>query len=133
MKLVYESSCVDEHRHAGGHLENAGLALPLPKEETMPTNENISRRTWLTKLMLLMAAAGLSPKQASATEGKVGKSVVHYRDHPKDGQMCGNCKYFVGGGMMGGGMMGGGMMAGECQVVKGRISPMGWCDLYAGT
>jgi hypothetical protein len=25
------------------------------------------------------------------------------------------------------GMMG----AGACQVVQGRISPMGWCDLYA--
>ena len=38
----------------------------------------------------------------------------------------------MGGGMMGGGMMGGGMMAaGACEVVEGRISPMGWCDLYA--
>jgi hypothetical protein len=42
----------------------------------------------------------------------------------------------MGGGMMGGGMMGGGMMrggmmgSGACQVVEGRISPMGWCDLY---
>jgi len=52
------------------------------------------------------------------------------------------CKFFEGGGMMGGGgmmrggmmgggMMGGGMMAGGCEVVEGRISPMGWCDLYA--
>jgi hypothetical protein len=47
----------------------------------------------------------------------------------------------MGGGMMGGGMMGGGMMgggmgpgmmaAGTCEVVEGRISPMGWCILYA--
>jgi hypothetical protein len=40
----------------------------------------------------------------------------------------------MGGGMMGGGMMRhGGMMggAGACQVVEGRISLMGWCDLYA--
>ena len=38
-----------------------------------------------------------------------------------------------GRGMMGqGGMMGRGMMgAGACQVVEGRISPMGYCDLYA--
>jgi len=46
------------------------------------------------------------------------------------------CKFFEGGGMMGGGMMrggmmSGGMMAGECDVVEGRISRMGWCDLYA--
>jgi len=66
--------------------------------------------------------------------------------------MCGICKFFEGGGMMGGGgmtgrgmmgggmmgrgmmgggMMGGGMMAGACEVVEGRISRMGWCDLYA--
>jgi hypothetical protein len=57
-------------------------------------------------------------------------------------QMCHMCKFYIsagggrsgmmGCGMMGGGMMGrGGMMgAGACQVVEGRISPMGWCDLY---
>jgi hypothetical protein len=65
--------------------------------------------------------------------------------------MCGMCKYFIsangrrggmmGGGMMGRGMMGGGMMgggmgpgmmaAGTCDVVEGRISPVGWCILYA--
>ena len=33
----------------------------------------------------------------------------------------------MGGGMMGCGMMGGG----ACEVVEGRISPMGYCDLYA--
>ena len=33
--------------------------------------------------------------------------------------------------MRGKGMMGRGMMAaGACQVVEGRISPMGYCDLY---
>ena len=114
----------------------------------MPRDGKISRRTWLSKLMLLMAAAGVPPTLASAnpTEEKAGKSVVHYRDYPKQMQMCGMCKYFegsgmmghgmMGGGMMGGSMMGGGMMAhgmmnGECEVVSGRISPMGWCDLYA--
>jgi|ERR1035437_3495232 hypothetical protein len=113
----------------------------------MPTDRKISRRTWLTKLALSMAATGVPPILASAspTEEKASKSVVHYRDYPEQMQMCGMCKFFVGGGMMGGGMMGGGMMgggmgggmmgggmmAGECQVVKGRISRMGWCDLYA--
>jgi hypothetical protein len=37
----------------------------------------------------------------------------------------------MGPGAIGGGMMGRGMMAGECEVVEGRIRPMGWCDLYA--
>ena len=104
----------------------------------MPTNRKMSRRTWLRKVGLLATAAGL-PLMASASGAaqKVSKSVVHYRDYPKEMQMCGMCKFFesggmmCGGGMMGGGMMRGGMMAGRCEVVEGRISRMGWCDLYA--
>jgi hypothetical protein len=67
---------------------------------------------------------------------------VHYRDYPSGMRMCQICKFFIsaaGGrsGMMGCPMMGDGMMrpgmmgAGACQVVEGRISPMGYCDLYA--
>ena len=105
----------------------------------MPTNRKMSRRAWLRKVALLTTAAGLPLMLAPASEAeqKVSKSVVHYRDYPKEMQMCGMCKFFEGGGMMGGGgmmcggMMGRGMMAGECEVVEGRISRMGWCDLYA--
>src|SRR6516165_5475167 len=78
--------------------------------------------------------APLAPSTSSA-QGKASKLVVHYRDYPKREQMCGMCKFFEGRGMMGGGMGGGmmgrGMMSGDCEVVEGRISPMGWCDLYA--
>ena len=125
----------------------------------MSTDEKLSRRTWLRKTVLFTAAIGapsLLGSPASSSQGKASKSVVHYRDYPKGMQMCGMCKLFEGsgmmsdgmmgrgmmaggmmaGGMMGGGMKGGGMMdrgmmAGECEVVEGRISPMGWCDLYA--
>ena len=50
--------------------------------------------------------------------------------------MCHMCKFYIaaGGGRSGMGCMGGSMMgmmgAGACQVVEGRISPMGYCDLY---
>ena len=111
----------------------------------MPKDRKVSRRLWLT---LIAAAAGMPPlaPYTSSAQGKAGKSVVHYRDYPKGRQMCGMCKFFEGrgmmgsgmgggmmmdGGMRGGGMMGRGMMSGECEVVEGRISPMGWCDLYA--
>jgi hypothetical protein len=117
------------------------LTASTVQSALMPTDDRISRRTWLTKFLLLTAAAGVSPELVSANPTKAGKAVVHYRDCPKRRQMCGMCKFFEGGGMMGGGMMGcgmmggrmmgGGMMAGECEVVEGRISPMGWCDLYA--
>ena len=104
----------------------------------MPKDTRVSRRLWLTQAALITAAAGMPPLAPSTSfaQGKASKSVVHYRDYPKEMQMCGMCKFFegggmMGGGMMGGGMMGGGMMAGECEVVEGRISRMGWCDLYA--
>ena len=109
----------------------------------MPKDTRVSRRLWLTQAALITAAAGMPPlaPSTSSAQGKASKSVVHYRDYPKRAQMCGMCKFFEGGGMMGGGMMrggmmgggmmGGGMMAGRCEVVEGRISRMGWCDLYA--
>ena len=117
------------------------MTVSMVWRAVMPTDNRISRRTWLTKFLLLTAAAGVSPELASANPTKASKAVVHYQDYPKRMQMCGMCKFFEGGGMMGNGMMeggmmggrmmGGGMMAGECEVVEGRISPMGWCDLYA--
>jgi hypothetical protein len=108
----------------------------------MSTHGRISRRTWLKGMALLSAAA--VPLLASATiaEAKASKSAVHYQDFPNAMRTCNMCKFFisVGGGrsgmmgcpMMGRGMMRGGMMgAGACQLVEGRISPMGYCDLYA--
>jgi hypothetical protein len=106
----------------------------------MSTHRKISRRTWLKGMAVFSAAAGIPLMLAStAAEAKASKAAVHYRDYPNGMRMCHMCKFYIstGGGrsgMMGCGMMGGrgGMMgAGACQVVEGRISPMGWCDLYA--
>ena len=102
----------------------------------MSTHRKISRRTWLKGI----AAAAAMPLMLASTaaEAKAIKAAVHYRDYPNGMRMCHMCKFYIaaGGrrsGMMGCGMMGrGGMMgAGACQVVEGRISPMGHCDLYA--
>ena len=92
----------------------------------MPTNRKMSRRTWLRKVVLLTTAAWLPLMLRSASEAaqKVSKSVVHYRDYPKEMQMCGMCKFFEGGGMMcGGGMMGGGMMGGMGGMMGGGQVP----------
>ena len=88
--------------------------------------------------MVFSAAAVLA---STAAQAKASKAAVHYQDQPNGMRMCRMCKFFIPGrggrsGMMGcpmgGGMMGRGMMgAGACQVVEGRISPMGYCDLYA--
>ena len=104
----------------------------------MSTDGKVSRRTWLRKTALFTAAAGVPSRLESISfaQEKASKSTVHYRDYPKQMQMCGMRKFFEGGEMMGGrmmgcGMMGHGMMAGACEVVEGQISAMGWCDLYA--
>ena len=112
----------------------------------MSKERKISRRHWLTTVAAFTATAGVSSlvPYSSSAEGKISKAAAKYQDYPKRMQMCGMCKYFISangrrGGMMGGGMMGGmgggmgpGMMrAGTCDVVEGRISPMGWCILYA--
>ena len=86
---------------------------------------------------MFSAAAGMSLMLAStAAEAKASKAAVHYRDYPNGMRMCHMCKFYIaaaagapGWVCMGGSMMG--MMgAGACQVVEGRISPMGYCDLY---
>jgi hypothetical protein len=108
----------------------------------MSTHGRISRRAWLKGMALFSAAAGVPLMLASTSaEAKASKSAVHYQDFPNGMRMCHMCKFFVsaGGGRsgmmgcpMGGGMMGRGMMsAGACEVVEGRISPMGYCDLFA--
>jgi hypothetical protein len=104
----------------------------------MSAHGKISRRTWLKGMALFSAAAGVPLVLAStAAQAKASKSAVHYQDHPNGKmRMCQTCKFFIsaGGGRSGmmGCPMGGGMMgAGACQLVEGRISPMGYCDLYA--
>ena len=105
----------------------------------MSTHGKISRRTWLKGMAVCSAAAGVPAMLASTVaEAKASKAAVHYQDYPNGRRTCSICKFFIAGGgghsgMMGGGMMRHGMMmgAGACQVVEGRISPMGYCDLYA--
>jgi hypothetical protein len=115
----------------------------------MSKETKITRRHWLTTAAVFTSTVGASsllPYSSSAEEEKISKAAARYQDYPKRMQMCGMCKYFISanggrGGMMGGGMMGGGMMgggmgpgmmaAGTCDVVEGRIRPMGWCILYA--
>jgi hypothetical protein len=97
----------------------------------------LSRRGWIARLSSCLGVAGFAwVAQAEETPTKVTQEAVHYQDHPNNMQMCGMCKFYIpSGGQAGGGMMGGrmgpGMMApGTCELVEGRIRPMGWCVLY---
>ncbi len=110
--------------------------------------KRLSRRSWLKGLAALIGAAFTAPALAlrAPPAHKLAKAAVHYQDHPNGRKMCGMCIHFIppggsaGHGMMGHkgpgmmGMMGGRgamMKAGTCQLVQGRIAPMGYCILYA--
>ena len=79
--------------------------------------------------------------EGRAVHGPARKPPSSYQDQSNGMRMCQMCKFFIsaGGGRsgmmgcpMGGGRMGHAMMgAGACQLVEGRISPIGYCDLYA--
>ena len=104
----------------------------------MSKHGKISRRTWLKGVGAFSAAAGISLMLASTpAEAKASKAAVHYQDFPSGSRMCRTCKFFIWGGRGGSRMMGcpmgaAGMMGGgACQLVEGRISPMGYCDLYS--
>ena len=99
---------------------------------------HISRRTWLKGLGLFSVVAGNALMLVStAAEAKASKAAITtatplkgfvphvqvlHRERRRGG---------MGGMCMDGGSLMGMMGAGACQVVEGRISPMGWCDLYA--
>jgi hypothetical protein len=116
----------------------------------------MDRRQALKKMIVTVAAVFLcrllgtgGKAQASPppSPSKVDKKIAHYQNHPQDGKMCMNCRYFLPpegmSSMMGdmqqgmGGMNGmngsgniGRMMAGECKIVDGPVSPMGYCRFY---
>ncbi len=104
----------------------------------MSTDRKISRRTWLKGMAVVSVAAMLASTPA---EAKTTKAAVHYQDYPNGGRSCRICKFFIASGFCHHGMMGGGgrhcmgrgmmMGTGACQLVEGRISPAGYCDLYA--
>ena len=89
--------------------------------------------------MALVSVAAAVPLIGASTtaEAKARKAAVHYRDYPSGMQHVPHVQVLYRGeaaGASGGMCMGGSMMgmmgAGACQVVEGRISPMGYCDLY---
>ncbi|HQU17096.1 MAG: hypothetical protein B7Z66_13455 [Chromatiales bacterium 21-64-14] len=100
---------------------------------------DLSRRAWLKAAGLLLVAGGagrvaLAASPVAPTPPKASQKSVHYRliMGPNQGHHCMDCRYFRmnnGAQMMKGGCMG----AGSCQVVAGKISPMGYCSLYTPT
>lgn len=86
---------------------------------------NTSRRNVIKGIAIVAvssATAGLTSafdvaNASSKCPGTVPKNVLSYRDHPKGSYDCASCANFIAPSC--------------CMVVKGPISPKGWCSAYA--
>ena len=78
----------------------------------------VSRRSLLrTAAVAAGGAAILGTAASRPAEAKAQPKIVGYQDTPHGAQQCDNCSQFVA--------------PDSCKVVDGKISPTGWCKVYA--
>jgi hypothetical protein len=87
----------------------------------MGDQDQFTRRRLLlgTAAGIAASTVGADSTTADATHGygKISKAAALYRNRPRGGQRCGLCRHFRG--------------PDGCTRVAGRISPYGWCRLWA--
>jgi hypothetical protein len=76
----------------------------------------LSRRSLLRFALAAMVVATTGVKPLTAQQ-KADKKLVKYQDTPKGSQSCDHCLHFV--------------PPDQCKLVAGKISPKGWCQLFA--
>lgn len=83
---------------------------------TNPTR-GVSRRSVLQRCIsgVILASSGMLTTYAIAKQ-KVSKASANYRGHPNNGQHCGQCVHY--------------RFPLSCELVKGPISPSGWCRFF---
>ena len=77
-----------------------------------PKRRAVLRAALTAGCMLCLPAVG------RARSGKVSKAQAKYQDTPKGNQNCAKCLHFVAADS-------------TCKVVEGKVSPLGWCQLWA--
>jgi hypothetical protein len=65
----------------------------------------------------LAAAGGAICARSAAQQSKISKTQAKYQDKPKGEQRCDGCAHFLA--------------PDGCKLVEGKISPSGWCILFA--
>jgi hypothetical protein len=64
-----------------------------------------------------LIGTGLATEKASAEGAKLSPAVAHYQDTPKGKAECDTCVSFLA--------------PSGCKLLTGKVSPSGWCMLYA--
>ncbi|MFC6634749.1 high-potential iron-sulfur protein [Microbulbifer taiwanensis] len=82
-------------------------------------DQEITRREFLklSSCSLALLPVALIATDRSVAQTKAKKEAVQYQDTPKNGQKCVDCVLFE--------------PPEGCKVVEGKISPEGWCSLFA--
>jgi hypothetical protein len=81
--------------------------------------EGIFRRSVL-KSVPMIAGAIISTNAVAQNlfaQAKLTHEAAKYQDHPKDGQQCSGCQFFV--------------VPNSCKVVEDPVAASGWCQLFA--
>lgn len=88
-----------------------------------------NRRSILQKMAILPALASVPAWLVSQTayaddqcNGQTPKAALQYQDKPKGNHRCDNCMQFCPGPKP--------SAMGTCKIVKGSISPKGWCSAW---
>ena len=79
----------------------------------------VSRRSLLQQAATMAGAVtmvGLTANRA-AGQAKSSQEAVAYQDKPQGSQRCDNCLQF--------------QPPSACKTVEGKVSPQGWCKIYA--
>jgi len=76
------------------------------------------KRRALLRAALAAGCMLCQPQVGRAQSGKVSKAQAKYQDKPKGNQNCAKCLHFVAADN-------------TCKVVEGKVSPQGWCQLWA--
>ena len=80
--------------------------------------KGVCRRS-LLKSVPIIAGAIISTNFANRTSSRRRRlhQAAKYQDHPKDGQQCSGCQFFV--------------VPNSCKVVEDPVAASGWCQLCA--
>jgi High potential iron-sulfur protein len=87
----------------------------------------MNRKDVIVNLLAMPIAAGavvLTASEASAA-ATVDQKTAQYQSKPKNGQQCSTCTLYVPA------KSNPSKANGTCKIVKGAISPTGWCKFYA--
>jgi hypothetical protein len=90
--------------------------------------EFMSRKSALVSLLVALPVAAVAlgaTRESASADATVEQSDAQYQIHPKDQQQCSGCQSFIPA------KTDPTKSDGSCHLVKGSISPLGWCHLYS--